>query len=470
MRCRRGAPGQWLGRRLVVLVLATLATVATVEIDATHAAAATGEVELPAVILRQVIPQTPLETAGSGEAPTVDVRLAVTAEGRVGGVEILRIRPSGDHDADFIAAVEEALAGWRFAPAIANGRPVPASFDWSLEFRPLESASDGSGHPPPDRGQATTALLALLRDDEPEHARLLQIYTLPAEQQRRHLERQIADAESFLAADARKVADNPLFRVVTDHPDEAFPAAVAHNLAVTYGVLADLLGPQIPLQSPGFKMAVYVYRSRTEYLNLVHAIDGIEETSGFFAPPGLIALHADVGSSEELVEIMIHEAVHAFLFRAVIRPGQELPRWLDEGFADYVGRSAITKGQLELGRHRASRYMFSPARVVRGKTVQQLQLEHLQREFRHGNGLTIAQIVGADRETFYGASMGHYYAQSWLLVHLLQHGAPDWQRAAFPRLLLYAAEGYPVDTAMATVYGLELDTLEPRYLEYVRGF
>lgn len=451
-------------------MLATVASTATAEIDTTDAATANGKIELPAVILRQVMPQTPLETAGSGEAPTVDVRLAVSAEGRVDGVEILRIRPSGDHDADFTAAVEEALAGWRFAPAIADSRPVPTSFDWSLEFRPLESISDDSDQTAFDRGWATTTLLALLRDDEPEHARLLQIYTLPAEQQRRHLERQIADAESFLAADARNVADSALFRVVTDHPDEAFPAAVAHNLAVTYGVLADLLGPQIPLQSPGFKMAVYVYRSRTEYLNLIHAIDGIEETSGFFAPPGLIALHADLGSSEELLEVMIHEAVHAFLFRAVIRPGQELPRWLNEGFADYVGRSAITKGQLELGRHRASRYMFTPARVVRGKTVQQLQLEQLQKELRLGNGLTIAQIVGADRETFYGAQIGNYYAQSWLLVHLLQHGSPDWQQAAFPRLLLYAAEGYPVDTALATVYSLDLDTLEPRYLEYVRDF
>jgi len=470
----------WL-RRVPVALAVAIATAAPASGGTATAADPAGtEGDLPAIILRKVLPPTPVETAGSGEAPTVDVRIRVGADGRVAGIEILRIRPSGVHDAAFCEAVETALPAWRFAPAIVDGEPGEATFDWSLEFRPLEAGATplpGAvgdiplfGGPWAGADRAVEALEALLGDRRPERERLLRIYTLPVEQQRRHLERLVTWAEKPLVAHERRVADSALFRVVTDHPDEEFARVVAHNLEATFSILAEHLGGDVPLQPYVFKVLVYAYRSRAGYLEFIHSVDGIEETSGFFCPPGLIAFHTEVATSEDLLSLLIHEAVHAFVFRALLPPGHALPRWLDEGFADYVGNSAVRKGRLELGVHRRSRFYRLPMEIVRGKTVQQLEVEELRREIRRGEALSVADVVNADRSVFYGSGMPRFYAQSWMLVHFLRHGGENWAEDRFPGLLLYALEGYPLDEVLRTVYGLDAEEMESRYREHVKGF
>ncbi len=67
-----------------------------------------------------VYPQTAVERRWEG---TVLLRLAVTAEGRVGGVEV--IESSGHRVLDGEAA--RAVRAWRFVPALRDGRPA-ASF------------------------------------------------------------------------------------------------------------------------------------------------------------------------------------------------------------------------------------------------------------------------------------------------------------------------------------------------------
>lgn len=176
----------WLRRSTIAVAAAAAAPAMGGMAAAADSADAGGD--LPAVILRRVVPPTPVETAGSGEAPTVDVRIRVDEGGRVAEIEILRIRPAGVHDAAFREAVETTLPEWRFAPAVVAGEPSEATFEWSLEFRPLEAGATpipGSaggaplfGGPSAGPDRAIEALEALLGDRRPERERLLRIYAL----------------------------------------------------------------------------------------------------------------------------------------------------------------------------------------------------------------------------------------------------------------------------------------------------
>jgi hypothetical protein len=52
----------------------------------------------------------------------------------------------------------------------------------------------------------------------------------------------------------------------------------------------------------------------------------------------------------------------------------------------------------------------------------------------------------------------------------LRHGRPEWTDSAFPRFLLYAAEGYPAGQALRAAYGVDARDLETAYQRYVKSF
>ena len=443
-----------------LVVVVALAAVGMVAIAST----ADPPASLPPVIVKSPNPLTPLSTAGSGLGPTVAVKVHVAPTGVVREVEVVSVSPSSRFDADFATAAREALSKWRFAPALEDGRQVESTLEWSLEFRPLE-----------ERQAATSGFLVPQLDDlvdreQPEVEHLLAIYTLPVEQQREHLRRLFARAEAELSKDAHQQAVSPLFVVTTDQPGNGVAAAVLGNLGVTYRVTSKLLHGEIPLARPEFPIQVVMYASRDEYRRYVAAVDGIEETSGMFSPPGLLAFHTELGSQQEVLALMIHEAVHAFVYGFVVRPGHDLPRWLGEGFATYMGNSRIHKGALEPGARTRTQFFTAPMRFWRGKTLAQLDADGVRQRIRKGTALTVSEILAAGPDTFYGEDMPLYYAQAWILVHFLRHGAPGWSDAEFPRFLLYVAEGYDAADALNTVYGLPTAELEARYRDHAMAF
>ena len=107
---------------------------------------------------------------------------AVDEKGDVSNVEILSIRPSSEYDELFKREVLETLASWRFAPALEAGRAVARDREWTVQSPPLEQRQVQD---PLDE----IRLGSLLWEVEQTRDWLLRIYTLPAEQQRRHLER-----------------------------------------------------------------------------------------------------------------------------------------------------------------------------------------------------------------------------------------------------------------------------------------
>lgn len=79
-------------------------------------------------VSRPPYPGTALRRGAEGE---VLVRVRVGPDGRPAGIELAR--SSGDRDLD--RAAVQAVRGWRFQPALANGQPVAAWVVVPVQFR-----------------------------------------------------------------------------------------------------------------------------------------------------------------------------------------------------------------------------------------------------------------------------------------------------------------------------------------------
>jgi hypothetical protein len=418
---------------------------------------------LPPVILQMPQLFTPIETAGTGLAPAVSVRLVVSPSGAVSSLEVASIVPSTDYDVLFERAVLDSASDWRFAPALENGTPVERALEWQLEFRPATSNAMSNGRLAPSP-------TSLVRDEEREFARLMKVFTLPIAMQKAHLNHLVSLAENPLEQRTRRALTDRSIVVVTDHPDKNAIGAAMSTVQAASRIAVEVFGQDIPLDEPTMPLFVYVYRSRAQYQRFIASVDGIVESSGVFCPPGLIAIHAEHFSSESIVANLIHETVHAAMYRRIVKPGQVMPRWISEGLADYLANSKIKKGVLYPGEYAATEVYRNQARLWRGRSIARMGLEQVRRTIRRGDALSVESIVSADRETFYGANIGLYYDQAWLLVHYLRHGHPQWRSGQFKDLLLYMAEGYRSDDALMAVYGVEPADLETGYREHVKQF
>jgi hypothetical protein len=175
-------------------------------------------------------------------------------------------------------------------------------------------------------------------------------------------------------------------------------------------------------------------------------------------------------SNEALLSIMLHETTHAYVDRFIARPGVHMPRWLGEGFAEYVGNSRIKKGELIPGKMvRSERYQTDVGAFF-GTSSRRMNVDAVKKAMRKGSAPTLMELVSADRGTFYSDEMRSLsYPMAWLLVHFLRHGGDDWAETRFSSLMLYVAEGYPANEVLNQVYG-DSDALEREFREYVLSF
>ncbi len=436
--------------RTKALVLATLAVLA----GGIRLAMAEGE-SRPLIPLRNPKPAPPFEAAGSGVAPEVSLEITVDERGRVAGVRTLEIEPSTPFDAAFERAAREALLEWRYAPALEDGLPVPKTLRWTYQF----------GELPGEAGDFHRGPWWLL--DDPEDL-LRRVWAMPDEMRRRKLDEEARKAEAFLHRPNRRRADSPRFVVVSDSDEASVAEAVAGNLEATFNVLDDLLA--IAPEPERYKVVVYVYRSRSSFAGLMESIEDYEWVDGYYHPLGLIALHLEMATGEAVLGMLLHEATHAYLDRHVTRPGIPFPRWLNEGFAEYVDNSDIRKGTLVPGRVPRGRFRLAVGRLVRETPGSTLSLADVKRTIRQGNGLSLEQILAAGPDVFYGEKRGLYYPTSWLLVHFLRHGAPSWAEREFRDLVLYIAEGYAAREAIETVYRAPLSALDGEFVRYLETF
>jgi TonB family protein len=426
------------------------------------AGAAAAEV-VPPVPLRTPPPLVPEATAGRGLAPEAAVRVAIDARGRVERVEVLSIAPSSEFDELFRAELVETLSDWRYAPQIRDGVAEGTTLEWRVRFP--ARAADQSPDRALERGLEPAWVPGL--DSESRRARIL---ALPEQQRLALLEAETSAALRLLDREGLERHASARFLVTTDAGNPEIAAGIANNLEAIFNVLAQVILPGIELAPEKYKIQVVVYRSHQAYLQMIRELESYEWSAGFYSPTGLIAFHLEQPSNEAVMSLMLHEATHAFLDRHVVRRGVALPRWLGEGFAEYVGNSEIRRGKLTPGKTRRAQYeLIRSGGAVLVETGAALRVDRARQALRRGEGLGVEKLLDASAETFYGENRDLYYASAWLLTHFLRDGASGWSTEKFPRLLLYLAEGYPLPAAFADVYGPPAE-LDRAFREYVRSF
>lgn len=419
------------------------------------------QADRPPVLLRKSFLLTPIETAGTGLAPEVKVRAEIDARGRVVEVAALNVTPASEYDELVRQATRKAISNWRYAPAIKAGKATATTLEWTVKFQAREASNSLRSGP--------SGWLSLGSERAGAESRRARVLALPLKQRKALLRHQTDIAEKFLDRAHRHRSDSPRFVVVADTPEESVARITAGNLEAIFNVIQGLFGDRIESQPEPFKIVVYMYAQRASFEQLKRKLGVYEWSAGFYSPAGLFAFHLEVPTMDDLLGIMMHEATHAYVDRHLVTPGFYLPRWLGEGFAEYVGNSEIKKGRLIPGRTAKSKFVLIPGYgAVRAKPTPRMSLEEVKRTIRKGEGLSVEQLTTADHTIFYGEKHSLYYPSSWLLVHFLRHGEPGWAEREFPALMLYAAEGYPVIEAMKTVYGTAPADLEERFRTYVQ--
>ncbi|MEM7584971.1 MAG: energy transducer TonB [Acidobacteriota bacterium] len=441
-------------KRLVALTIAAIMTTA---------AATQAEDRLP-VLLRSSILQPPVESAGTGLAPEVGVQVDIDERGRVTAVDVRSIKPSSELDEIFRQHTVDQLLQWRYAPAIVDGRPSATSLEWKVQYlagEEVSSTSSPGGYIPP--------FLFAKADAEARHAQLL---SLPLDKQKEILRRYVTVAEKYIDPQRRQKYETERFVVVTDAEHAETAGIVARNLEVSLSVVGQLLQPHLMPQPTHLKFIVYLYATRNAFSAMRRDLASLSLGEATYYAPGFIIYHLEVPSGEYLQSFLIHEASHAYSDRHVRRPGFSFPRWLEEGFAEYMGNSQIKKGKLLPGRTLKRRFVLnhytSGARAQ--NTVAGWDLERVQRALARGEGLTLPELISADRDVFYGDRSNLYYGMSWLFVHYLRHGEPGWEDVNFAQMMLYMAEGYPAKAALETAYGRDTRDFEAPFLDYVKRF
>jgi len=442
---------------LVVLLSAT----------ATAAPAAGPTLDLPPLALHQEPPAFPAEAGGTGAAPAVTVRVRIDARGKPVSVETLRVDPTGPYDAAFERATRDAILSWRFAPALRGGRPAETTLEWTVQFAPM----------PPDADQALPSRAegpALPRAvEEAAAAARRHAADLPAAERRTLRETATRQAEGHLAEGRRARSLSEHFEVITDATSQGTARRIGTQLENAFRAVSRLLGDAIPEEVAPDRIVAYVFAK--------HASFGAFATEnprslgsgggGFYDPAGLLAFHLELrGGEEALSRVVLHEATRAFLYGHVARPGVTLPLWLEDGLAEYV---AASKGNPDAA---------APKAQPRGKTAgrkppargrgepPRAEAADVQRAIRAGDAIPLDRLLSARREELDAESARLFPVQSWMWVHFLRHGRPDWTSGAFPRLVLYLAEGFALVDVFPAVYGASPRDLEKDFREYVKRF
>ncbi len=413
---------------------------------------------IPPALLHECPLYTPLETAGTGLAPELQVAVTIDIRGNVADVEVKNIRPSSEYDELFESITNECISEWRYSPALRNGEPEETRLEWTVQF----IAKLGTPKPSSDNQGF------LAGAEAHNYAELLR---MSKEQREQLLSRYVQVAEEQLDPQQRNRFDSPRFVVVSDSPEPKTAQIIASNLEAVFNTLEGIFGQDIPPQPEGYKVVVYVFAKEQSMVAVRQQFGENPWLQGLYLFPGLMILHTQLPEAEALQQLLIHETTHAYVDRILARPGTEIPIWLHEGFAEYMGNSKIRKGQLLPGKTLKGRFALNHfGGTYRLQTYQGMNLQNLKQSFRGGKGLTLKQLLEGGSTSFYGERHALYYPTAWIFVHFLRHGDPTWTDSLFPQLMLYLCEGYPAEPTLEEIYGMPLEQLEGEFLKYLNRF
>jgi len=428
------------------------------------ACSAAAAVDIPPQAIHAPLPLTPWEAAGVPDPPTATVEIKVGSRGLVSGVEVTAIPPSTPADAAFRASVKGTLGGWRFAPAIRDGKPAESVVKMQIQFARLDPEQAAPGRLP------DFALSFADADDPRAAAWAWRIDGLGSEGFAEARKQAVAAADALIVASRRQEQDAPHVHVVSDAAKPELPKLVAGNLEAVYGALGPMFENVGPFAQPRGPLSAYVFETEGAMRRYADGAGAMPEAAGLYSGLGVLLFHLEMPSSESLLRVMMHETTHAFVDRYLVRRGVQLPTWLAEGLAEYVGNSDVEGGRLKPGSHKPYAVYHAGSSAWRARSMTSVDAATVKAALKNGSSVPVAKLVGTSASRFYGKDWQLYYTESWLLVHFLRHGRPGWSETQFPAFLLYAAEGFSPADAVAQVYGLEGDALEQAYRDYVVKF
>ncbi len=154
---------------------------------------------------------------------------------------------------------------------------------------------------------------------------------------------------------------------------------------------------------------------------------------------------------------MLHEYVHLLMRSGALTPAQlDLPRWYDEGMAEFLATLRVQQGVVRFGAPNAAR------------------LKHLRARSEYS--IALAQVLGSnDVGALPGARVADFYALSWILVHWLyaeRWDVPGQRHRAIDDYLQRVSNGEDVRSAARLAFGVNVNALMDRlrrYADNLRG-
>jgi hypothetical protein len=221
---------------------------------------------------------------------------------------------------------------------------------------------------------------------------------------------------------------SPHVRVITDCGVER-----ADRLAERIERLREQLSRMTPslARDPAQSDVVFLFRNSETFRAYLPLYQGRpEEDTGLYQPSptrGYVLLQDD--SDAQLDRVALHESTHAMLHAAI----HQVPLWLDEGLAQYLSTLRVDDADARVGE----------------------PLPEMIDWLRSHDRLPMNDLLGmqGDSPDYHaGDRRRTFYAQSWLLVHLLLTGQyADDQR--FDRYLAALAQGTPAASAFSASFG-----------------
>jgi tetratricopeptide (TPR) repeat protein len=244
----------------------------------------------------------------------------------------------------------------------------------------------------------------------------------------------------YVDVDAWKEAGTRHF-IVLSNADSGRAGEIARTLEAFRAAFGSL-APEIELRSP-VPTRILAFRDEESFSRFK---SGAEATNGRIL--GQFLTHPDgnfmtVNADPRLlggVGVVLHEYVHYLVSHNF--PG--VPRWFNEGLAEYYSTFAI-EGD----------------RAVIGRPVER----HVAWMRQHGD-INVAEVLDTDGgDRHHETEAGHFYAVSWGLVHyLISNESNLGARLAD---LLTDSSGRSASSRFEEVFGLRIEELEKRLTKYL---
>jgi len=192
---------------------------------------------------------------------------------------------------------------------------------------------------------------------------------------------------------------------------------------------------------PGGKVRVYVFASRQGFLAYAGELGrNLESAAGAYSVMTReLLLWMPQSNRSKLMETVRHEGFHAFLHEFI----EQVPPWLDEGYAQYFERGRMSGRRLALGEAD-----LDLVRRIRGRWRPTPE--------------SLNALLAFDHTTFMADAPANY-ARAWALVHFLESTKDRKLRTLKDRFFEELRSGRTPEEAKKSVFDPVLDHLASKF-------